>query len=99
MTTANRQENKKTYPRAPFYLAGLPYPLLSSQLSFRCEIVMWWRAMLSLHKAAKATCATPHSSLSFRALVSAYTQHKPQAYDIGEEQHGNGTFPPFFGFT
>jgi hypothetical protein len=48
---------------------------------------------------AKATCATPHSSLSFPASAAAYMQHKPKAQDIGQQQHGNGTLRPFFGFT
>jgi hypothetical protein len=48
---------------------------------------------------AKATCATPHSSLSFPASAAAYMQHKPKAQDIDQQQHGNGTLRPFFGFT
>ena len=50
MMIANRQENKKSCPAAPFYLASLPCPLILLQPLFRRGIAVWWRTMLLLHK-------------------------------------------------
>jgi hypothetical protein len=72
MTTANRQENEKSCPTAPFCLASLPCPLLLLQPPFRRGIAVWWRAMLSLHKAAMQ-----RQPVLLRILLSASRHRRP----------------------